>query len=215
MCLSLAKRVPGALWVCGAVQASILGTLNFTRSWCLVWHQLSWSSLVIQTYSCSTCYVLRYLCGPGAVHHKSFVPRSFVTFVSCVSWRQLIFFPRGTRRRVGKRWRGQVSWMSSSGAQVSTDVLSVMLSRCLSLVWCSSVTIFHFFHLAHAASKTIILFLWMPNVETHMSVDSPQYHCRVQFVSELLSSGWTMEYYHHYAWPEQICTSVWHSWGQG
>ena len=72
-----------------------------------------------------------------------------------------------------------------------------------------------FFHLAHAASKTRILFLWMPNVETHMSVDSPQYHCRVQFVSELLSSGWTMEYYHHYAWPEQICTSVWHSWGQG
>ena len=68
-----------------------------------------------------------------------------------------------------------------------------------------------FFHLAHAASKTRILFLWMPNVETHMSVDSPQYHCRVQFVSELLSSGWTMEYYHHYAWPEQICTSVWHS----
>ena len=135
--------------------------------------------------------------------------------VSCVPWRQLIFFPRGTRRRVGKRWRGQVSWMSSSGAQVSTDVLSVMLSRCLSLVWCLSVTIFHFFHLAHAASKTRILFLWMPNVETHMSVDSPQYHCRVQFVSELLSSGWTMEYYHHYAWPEQICTSVWHSWGQG
>ena len=144
MCLLLAKRVPGALWVCGAVQASILGTLNFTRSWCLVWHQLSWSSLVIQTYSCSTCYVLRYLCGPGAVHHKSFVPpRSFVTFVSCVSWRQLIFFPRGTRRRVGKRWRRQVSWMSSSGTLVITDVL---VQWCWAygcpLNWCSSVTIF-------------------------------------------------------------------------
>ena len=121
---------------------------------------------------------------------------------------------KGWEKVTGTSVMDVLKWRTG-GAQVSTDVLSVMLSRCLSLVWCSSVTIFHFFHLAHAASKTRILFLWMPNVETHMSVDSPQYHCRVQFVSELLSSGWTMEYYHHYAWPEQICTSVWHSWGQG
>ena len=70
-----------------------------------------------------------------------------------------------------------------------------------------------FFHLAHAASKTRILFLWMPNVETHMSVDSPQYII-VEFnlfLNSCHQSGWTMEYYHHYAWPEQICTSVWHS----
>ena len=27
-------------------------------------------------------------------------------------------------------------------------------------------------------------------------------------------SGWAMEYHHHHAWTEQICTSVWDSWGQ-
>ena len=27
-------------------------------------------------------------------------------------------------------------------------------------------------------------------------------------------SGWAIEYHHHHAWTEQICTSVWDSWGQ-
>ena len=71
-----------------------------------------------------------------SVHLQSFVPRGRLSHLS-VPWRhrQLIFFPRGTQRRVGRRWRQQVSWMSSSGALVTIVFLWQMLNPCLSLDW--------------------------------------------------------------------------------